>query len=161
MNSCVKLQVTNTKEFGKFYNKTKSEGKLKRDRTMYMTPATLAGWPLHVLGRCEQAINMRNKLIISILVIIWLCSCGQRRMSKREKVTSKSEVKATGNINIKLSQNPTLEKYIYTDTTYAVSTGKGITIQNSFPKGGMIEPDGTKYSDPREKNTDLRCFGLE
>lgn len=35
-----------------------------------------------------------------------------------------------------LSQKHDIETYIYTDTTYATSTGKGITIQNSFPKGG-------------------------
>ncbi len=40
--------------------------------------------------------------------------------------------------------------YVYTDTTYATSTGKGITIQNSFPKGGNIAP-GTPYTDSTGK----------
>ncbi len=101
---------------------------------------------------------MRNKLIISILVVTWLYSCNQRSNSKREKVAIKSEIEVTKNSSIKLSQNPNLEKYIYTDTTYTTSTGKGITIQNSFPKGGMIDPNGKQYFDPSGKRYAFASF---
>lgn len=92
------------------------------------------------------------------MVITWLCSCGQRSNSKREKVAVKSEIEATKKNNGRLSQNPDLEKYIYSDTTYTTSTGKGITIQNSFPKGGMIEPGGEQYFDSSGKRYGFAAF---
>ncbi|CAH1001704.1 hypothetical protein LEM8419_02610 [Neolewinella maritima] len=101
---------------------------------------------------------MRNKLTISILIITWLCSCGQRSNSKREEVAVKSEVEATTKNNSRLSQNPDLEKFIYTDTTYTLSKGEKITIQNSFPKGGMIEPNGTQYVDSTGKSHGFASF---
>ncbi len=86
---------------------------------------------------------MRNSLIIFILVITWLCSCGRRSNFRTGKVAK--------NNNRQLSlihdiENASGYRYIYTDTTYASSTGKGITIQNSLPKGGNIKP-GTPYTD--------------
>lgn len=48
-------------------------------------------------------------------------------------------------------------RYIYTDTTYASSTGKGITIQNSGPKGGNIEPE-TPYIDSTGKKYFYAAF---
>lgn len=67
-------------------------------------------------------------------------------------------VDSTKNNNDQLSLKHDLERYIYTDTLYRYSTGKGITIQNSYPKGGMIEPDGTQYSDPTGKKYPLVVF---
>ena len=102
---------------------------------------------------------MRKNLIISILTITWLCSCVQRSNSKIGEVAIESEIEAPTKNNYKqLSLNPDLEKYIYTDTTYAFSKGKGITIQNSLPKGGGITPDGTQYVDPWGKNYAFAVF---
>lgn len=102
---------------------------------------------------------MRKSLIISILAITWLCSCGQRSNSKTGEVAIESEIEAsTKNNNKQLSQNHDLERYIYTDTTYASSTGKGITIQNSLPKGGGIAPDGTQYFDSSGKSYAFAVF---
>jgi hypothetical protein len=102
--------------------------------------------------------KMRKRLIILILAITWLCSCGQRSNSKTEKVAIKSEIEASVKNNYIQSQNPDLERYIYTDTTYASSSGKGITIQNSLPKGGGIAPDGTQYFDSSGKNYGFAVF---
>lgn len=90
---------------------------------------------------------MRNSLIILILVVTWLCSCGRRSNFRTGKVAKDNDRQ--------LSLIHDLEKtsgyrYIYTDTTYASSTGKGITIQNGLPKGGNIEP-GTPYTDSTGK----------
>lgn len=92
------------------------------------------------------------------MAITWLCSWGQRSNAKGEKVAAKSQIEATKKNNSRLSQNPDLEKYVYTDTTYTTYTGKGITIQNSFPKGGMIEPDGEQYFDSSGKRYGFAAF---
>lgn len=95
---------------------------------------------------------MRKRLILLTLATMWLFSCGQRSKSTTGKLTIDSEiVDATKNDNRQRSLIHDLDKYIYTDTTYTFSTGKGITIQNSYPKGGMIEPDGTQYIDSSGK----------
>jgi hypothetical protein len=102
---------------------------------------------------------MRKSLIISILTITWLCSCGQRSSSKIAKAIIDSEIEAMTTSNSKqLAQSHDLKRYIYKDTTYALADGKGITIQNSFPKGGMIEPDGTQYSDSFGKEYGFAVF---
>jgi len=94
---------------------------------------------------------MIRRFIISILAITWFCSCGQRSNSKTEKINIKSEKAVLAKVdNGQQSQIQNLEKYIYTDTTYVSSTGKGITIQNSLPKGGDIEP-GIPYIDTTGK----------
>ena len=97
-------------------------------------------------------LNMKRVLFISICSIVWLCSCGQRSKSITEKVAIESDIKTTAHSNMgQPSQNHDLQKYIYTDTTYTFNNGKRITIQNSFPKGGMIKPDRTQYSDSNGK----------
>ncbi|MGK7390258.1 MAG: hypothetical protein ACNS60_07900 [Candidatus Cyclobacteriaceae bacterium M2_1C_046] len=102
---------------------------------------------------------MRKKLIISLLTITWICSCGQRSNSKIGKIAIESEIEAsTKNNNKQLSQNHDIERYIYTDTTYTSSTGKEITIQNSLPKGGGIAPDGTQYFDSSGKRYAFAVF---
>ncbi len=79
-------------------------------------------------------------------------SCSQRNKSKTDNVSIDLEiVDSTKNNNRQLSLINELEQYIYTDTTYTSTNGKGITIQNSLPKGGMIEPDGTQYFDSTGK----------
>ncbi|WP_194975888.1 hypothetical protein [Aquiflexum lacus] len=102
---------------------------------------------------------MKKSLIISFLAISWLWSCGQSSNSKTGKVAIDREIKAsTNNYNKQPSQNHDLERYIYTDTTYASPTGKGITIQNSFPKGGSIAPDGMQYVNSSGKSYAFAVF---
>lgn len=102
---------------------------------------------------------MKKSLIILTLVIIGFCSCGQRINSKTGKVAIESEVQAsTKNKSKQLSQNHDLDKHIYTDTLYTFSSGKGITIQNSYPKGGMIESNGTQYIDSTGKRYGFVVF---
>ena len=86
---------------------------------------------------------MRNSLVILILVTTWLCSCGRRSDFRTGKVSK--------NNNRQLSLIHDIEKakgyrFIYTDTTYGSSSGKGVIIQNSYPKGGNVEPE-TPYTD--------------
>lgn len=93
------------------------------------------------------------------MIFTGLCSYGQKSNSKTKKVALESEIKvSTKNSNDQRSQNYDLERYIYTDTTYLSSIGKGITIQNSFPKGGMIEADGTQYIDSSGKKYGFVVF---
>ena len=95
---------------------------------------------------------MKGVLITAICSIVWLCSCEQKSKSRTGKVVIEPDIKTTAYSNQgQKSQNHDLEKYIYTDTTYTLANEKRITIQNSFPKGGMIEPDGTQYSDSTGK----------
>jgi len=94
---------------------------------------------------------MRNSVLLLILTTIGAFSYGQRNELTTEVGTIESErIAATKNENQQRLLIHDIEKasghrYIYTDTTYAAATGKGITIQNSYPKGGMIAPDGTQY----------------
>jgi len=92
--------------------------------------------------------KMREGLIILILAIVWLSSCGQRNKLTTDTVSIDFEKVDSAKIdNRRASPIHNLAEYIYTDTLYSTSNGHGITIQNSFPKGGMIDPDGTQYSD--------------
>ena len=97
---------------------------------------------------------MRDRVIILILVTTWLCSCMHRTNSSTGKVAKTD--------NRQLSLIYDIEKasgyrYIRTDTTYASATGKGVTIQNSGPKGGNIEP-GIPYTDAKGKNYFFAAF---
>ena len=96
---------------------------------------------------------MRNSVIILILVITWLSSCMQRTNVRTGKVSK--------NDNRQLSLIQDIEKssgyrYIYTDTTYE-SSGKEITIQNSGPKGGNVEPE-IPYTDSTGKKYFFAAF---
>jgi hypothetical protein len=89
---------------------------------------------------------MRNSLIILIVAITCLCSCGRRSNIRTGKVAKNSDRQ----LSLHDLEKASGYTYIYTDTTYASSTGKGITIQNSGPKGGNIEPE-TPYTDSTGK----------
>ena len=82
---------------------------------------------------------MRKSLIVLVLAITGLYSCGPRSNFKAAKVAKNSDRQQSLIHDIEKASG---YRYIYTDTTYAFSTGKGITIQNSVPKGGNIEPGG-------------------
>ena len=101
---------------------------------------------------------MRKSLIILILAIVWLSSCGQRSKSTAGRVSIDPEEIDLAESDGLVSPIHNLDQFIYTDTLYSTSTGKGITIQNSLPKGGMIEPGGTQYSDSSGKRYAFAVF---
>ncbi|MCL6265858.1 hypothetical protein [Flagellimonas myxillae] len=102
---------------------------------------------------------MKKHLVISIMLLTGLYSCGQRDSSKTGKAVVESEQKdSTKNGSEQRSPNHYLKGFIFKDTTYASSTGKGITIKNGFPKGGMIKPDGTQYSDASGRTYGFSVF---
>ncbi|MBC7000304.1 hypothetical protein [Cytophaga sp. FL35] len=90
---------------------------------------------------------MGRKVFTSILTIMSICSYAQKNNLTSEVVDLTYRLETSLHNNKKLSQDPNLNRYIYSDTTYTSFTGNGITIQNSFPKGGMIEPEGKQYFD--------------
>ena len=97
---------------------------------------------------------MRRNTIVFILVIATCCSCRQRSTSSNNTVAVEPKLAdSTKHSNEHRALQEDLEKYIYTDTTYTSFAGKGITIQNSFPKGGgkiegvqgYYDANGTHY----------------
>ncbi|QCK16123.1 hypothetical protein [Mangrovivirga cuniculi] len=102
---------------------------------------------------------MRKKLFIPFLAIIWLCSCQDKANSNTENISNDpAESKAFTNGKEQPTIKPDLEKYIYTDTIYTSFSGKGITIQNSLPKGGAIATDGSQYVDSSGKSYAFAVF---
>lgn len=102
---------------------------------------------------------MRIPAIIFILVVTCLYSCQQTDKSSADKASM--DLGIMDSANIKNHQSTTVEdiaKYLYSDTLYTTSSGKGITIQNSLPKGGMLEPDGTQYADKSGKTYAIVVF---
>lgn len=97
---------------------------------------------------------MRNSLIILILVITLLCSCGRRSNFRTGNVAKNTNSQQS---LIHDLENASGYQYIYTDTTYTSYTGKGITIQNGYPKGGNVEP-GTPYTDSTGKKYFFAAF---
>lgn len=92
--------------------------------------------------------TMSKSLIILLLGLMSLSSCGQRTNSQRVKAVADSEVVDSLTLDKRIAiENPDLAKYIFTDTTY-----NGIRIQNSYPKGGMIEPGGIQYIDQQGRD---------
>jgi len=79
--------------------------------------------------------------------IAWLCSCGPRSNLRTDQIAENNEVQHSPIHDIEKTRG---YRYIYSDTTYAFSHGNGITIQNSLPKGGYIDPE-TPYTDSTGK----------
>ena len=88
-----------------------------------------------------------DSAILLMLVFIWLCSCMQKTSPSTDQVAKNNHRQLSLIHDIEKSSG---YRYIHTDTTYAFSYGNGITIQNSLPKGGNIEP-GTPYIDSTGK----------
>ncbi|MFS4418745.1 hypothetical protein [Maribacter sp. 2307ULW6-5] len=101
---------------------------------------------------------METKWILSILVGAWLFFCAEKTNLKREKVVVKDGSEVIKRNHLKMALGTDFGNYIHTDTTYTTSSGKGITIQNSFPKGGMIEPGVKQYVDPTGKKYGFAVF---
>ena len=92
---------------------------------------------------------MKKILIILILTTVGLYSCGQSEKPIPTKVTP-STVKIDSIIidesNIK-TKPYAHDNYIHTEATYTDTTGKGVIIQNGFPRGGglIYSAEGTKH----------------
>ncbi len=102
---------------------------------------------------------MGKKVLLLIFTTVWFFSCGQSNKAKIGKATIDTALLvATKNNDLERAPVQDVDHYIYTDTTYTFASGKGITIQNSYPKGGMIAPDGTQYMDSTGKNYGFVAF---
>ena len=102
---------------------------------------------------------MRTNIIIVFWVGLWFWSCGQKHQSSTDIVPINAvATNNTVNGDKPLSLTAELAPYIYTDSLYTFSSGKGITIQNSLPKGGSIEPGGVQYVDPTGKSYAFAVF---
>lgn len=79
---------------------------------------------------------MKKYIIILILTTLGLYSCGQSN-------NTSSDVKELVNTivldeNLIKTEEFSPESYIHTEADYRDSTGKGIIIQNSYPRGGGL-----------------------
>jgi len=83
---------------------------------------------------------MKISLTILILASIGFSSCGQIPKSSPDKVPN--YVEFLDNITIDTNKIKTedfsFDSYIHTEADYTDSTGKGIIIQNSYPRGGGL-----------------------
>jgi len=81
---------------------------------------------------------MRKNLLILILTTSAFCSCGQNHKSTTDNVNSdvKTVDTITLNENRIKTQDFSYDSYIHTEANYIDSSGKGIIIQNSYPRGG-------------------------
>lgn len=81
------------------------------------------------------------------MATIGLCSCGQKSKSLTDKVTIDETVDSTKDDDSKKLPPDNSDQYIYTDTLYSYSVGKGVRIQNSFPRGGVAINGIRGYTD--------------
>lgn len=102
---------------------------------------------------------MNKKLIILLITLAWLWSCRSGINIDEYSKEHSDEIEPSTPVAYStiLSLDP-LEKYIFTDSTYLLSDGQKITIQNSFPKGGGIAPDGMQYSDSSGRDYSFAVF---
>lgn len=102
---------------------------------------------------------MGKRLLLLLLTMTWLIACGQQTKEQPKKATNTSEQVATSTHNkSQLYAAPELAKFIYTDTTYVSASGKEVIIQNSYPKGGMIAPNGKQYIDSTGERNGFAVF---
>lgn len=92
---------------------------------------------------------MNKTLVINILLLVALYSCGQNAKTVENPVNKKSLTADTviideSKITTKKYSNLT---YFHTEANYIDSTGQGIIIQNGFPRGGgsILASDDRTY----------------
>lgn len=82
-----------------------------------------------------------------IMISIWLCSCAQQNPNTSSQLTNTTE--KVDSTKIELARSTLVDylpKYTFSDTTYEVSARKGISILNSYPKGGSYtNPIGERF----------------
>ncbi|MRH99658.1 hypothetical protein GH721_03840 [Kriegella sp. EG-1] len=84
---------------------------------------------------------MRKIILLFLLAILPICICGQSLNNATAKTAAnktkyKSEIK---------TQGFSRDSYLHTEACYLDTTGKGIIIQNSYPRGGPINTPAGKY----------------
>jgi len=99
---------------------------------------------------------MKESVFILILATIWFSSCGQSTNDQKPIESVGEDSTLIDSKQLALMYD--LKKYLYKDTTYKSSTSEGITIQNSFPKGGSIEQGGVQYFDSTGKSYAFAIF---
>ena len=83
---------------------------------------------------------MKISLTILILTTIGFYSCGQNTPSDSTKTDIETEVSLTiDESRIKIDPFSS-DSYVHTEADYIDSNGKGIIIQNSYPRGGGYIP---------------------
>lgn len=93
---------------------------------------------------------MKKHFILLLLTITTgLYSCGQSsRQPNSDEVTSPVETDTfTINETSIKTESFSADRYIHTEANYTDSTGRGIIIQNSYPRGGgsLSTPSGKSY----------------
>ena len=96
---------------------------------------------------------IKNIFLVVLLFFVWSCQTSSLpnkeqndRIAYTNKGTKTEIVDSIKNDNRQAALLPDLDRYIHTDTLYPSSKGKGIFIQNSYPKGGSyIDPIGNKF----------------
>jgi hypothetical protein len=89
---------------------------------------------------------MKKGIVLLIMATTGLISCGQEIKLKPDFV-AKETLTSTENAQKEQPSNYFDEKYIDTRYEYTDSSGMGLIIQNSLPKGGLkyTDPSGTVY----------------
>ena len=96
--------------------------------------------------------ELRERGVLVMLLIIGLYSCGQRVQPKLEKVTCDDAkvIDMTDTIQLAKDDIKTIpfsqESYIHTEIDYTDSVGRGIIIQNSYPRGGGSIPNPSELN---------------
>ena len=89
---------------------------------------------------------MQKTLVILILTTLGFYTYGQNEQSTKSMVTDDVETADTIALDEnRINSKPHEFDYLDTEADYSDSTGKGIIIQNSGPRGGPINTPSGKY----------------
>lgn len=92
---------------------------------------------------------MKKHLIILLFILInILYSCGQSTKSSSGKATNELTTDSIKLDETVIKNEPfSMDRYVHTEADYTDTTGKGIIIQNSYPRGGgpLPTPSGASY----------------
>ena len=105
-----------------------------------------------LFGRCNRALSSWTtiKLIASLLLMVWILSCESNPQSTPERISKRKN-------NSLPDESQALVQQLYSDSTYLFGNSN-LTIQNGFPRGGIIDREGTiGYTDYSGKKY---AFGL-
>lgn len=89
-----------------------------------------------------------KKNIIIIILITGFFSCNQSNLTTSRKIIDDTKiVESTEIFKNPEEHSDDVEEYIDTEYIYLDTIGKGLIIQNSFPKGGLeyVDPTGKNY----------------
>lgn len=83
---------------------------------------------------------MKNILTLLLLTTTVIYSCGQNNTPKPDKIPNEVTTLHSDTINESHIKTATFSRdsYLHTEADYTDSTGNGIIIQNSYPRGGGL-----------------------